>query len=572
MNTMQETSGKAPNIGDYEKTYKKFSLEVPKHYNFAFDVVDDWAKKDRNRLAMIWVDQSGAEKKFTFRDMMIHSNEAANILMKYGIQKGDRVLLILPRVPEWWFLALGIMKLGAVYCPSASMLTAKDIEYRMKAGNFKMVITDSENMEKVDMVAEQCYTLQLRMIVDDVPGVRPPNSWIGYQNELYYPAPVTTKLVSSVGRGMISDEPMLIYFTSGTSKDPKMALHDYAHPLGQIGTAKYWHDLGQDDVHFTVSDTGWAKCGWGKIFGQWYCGACVFVYNYKNSFNATELLPLIEKYGITSFCAPPTIYRMLIIADLKKFSFHELRSCTSAGEPLNPEVIKLWKEGTGLTIREGYGQSETCCCIATFPGMEVRPGSMGKPMPGWRIEIMDDNGHPAPQGESGRIAIALNPRPVGLIVEYLNNPQENREMFVNGWYYTGDKAYMDADGYFWFVGRTDDIIKSSGYRISPFEVESVLLEHPAVRESAVVESPDSIRGVVIKAFVVLHDGYEPSEMLGHDIQQYVKRATAPYKYPRLLEFLPELPKTISGKIKRAELRKREMKRFEKQNRKKTGQE
>jgi len=434
-----------------------------------------------------------------------------------------------------------------------------------------MVITDSSNMEKVDAVAERCPKLQLRMFVDDVPGVRPNNSWIGYQNELYYPAPVTSKLVSSVGRNIRSDEPMLIYFTSGTSKDPKMALHNYAHPLGQIVTAKFWHDLNQDDVHFTVSDTGWAKCGWGKIFGQWSCGACVFVYNYKDGFTATNLLPLIEKYGITSFCAPPTIYRMLIIADLKKFSFHELRSCTSAGEPMNPEVIKLWKEGTGLTIRDGYGQSETCCCIANFPGMEVRLGSMGKAMPGWKIEIMDENGHPVPQGEIGRIAISLNPRPVGLITEYLNNPQENKEMFVDGWYYTGDKACLDTNGYYWFVGRTDDMIKSSGYRISPFEIESVLLEHPAVKESAVVGSPDSIRGVVVKAFVVLHDSYEPSEVLAHDIQQYVKHSTAPYKYPRILEFVPELPKTLSGKIRRAELRKHELKRFEKENGDKNGQ-
>ncbi|MCL1926490.1 MAG: AMP-binding protein [Syntrophorhabdaceae bacterium] len=572
MSKMPENAERSPNIGDYDETYKTFSIEVPKHYNFAFDVVENWAKKDRNRLAMIWVDQSGAEKKFTFWDMMIHSNEAANILMKYGIQKGDRVLLMLPRIPEWWTLVLGIMKLGAIYCPSPSMLTVKDIEYRMKVGNFKMVITDTRNMEKVDAVSERCPKLQLRMIVDDVPGVRPNNSWIGYQNELYYPAPVSTKLVSSAGRNIRSDDPMLIYFTSGTSKDPKMALHNYAHPLGQIVTARFWHDLNQDDVHFTVSDTGWAKCGWGKIFGQWSCGACVFVYNYKDNFVATNLLPLIEKYGITSFCAPPTIYRMLIIADLKKFSFHELRSCTSAGEPMNPEVIKLWREGTGLTIRDGYGQSETCCCVASFPGMEVRPGSMGKPMPGWKIEIMDENGHPVPQGEIGRIAISLNPRPVGLITEYLNNPQENKEMFVDGWYYTGDKAYMDADGYFWFVGRTDDMIKSSGYRISPFEIESVLLEHPAVKESAVVGSPDSIRGAVVKAFVTLHDNHEPSEMLAHDIQQYVKHATAPYKYPRILEFMPELPKTVSGKIRRAELRKQEMKRFEKENGEKNGQE
>ncbi|HJJ38603.1 MAG TPA: AMP-binding protein [Methanocorpusculum sp.] len=559
---MDEYTG---NIGNYDETYASFHIDVPKHYNFAFDVIDAWAKRDRNHLAMIWVNQAGDEKKFTFWDLMIHSNEAANILMKFGIQKGDRVMLMLPRVPEWWILVLGILKLGAVYCPSPHMLTVKDIAYRMKVGNFKMVITDRENIEKVDKVAEECPALQLRMIVDDDPNERLPTPWIGYQHELKYPAPVATKLVPTAGRKILATDPMLIYFTSGTTKNPKMVLHDYAHPLGQTVTAKFWHDLTEKDVHFTVSDTGWAKCGWGKIFGQWICGACIFVYDYRSKFLATELLPLIEKYGITSFCCPPTIYRMLIIADLKKFSFTELRTCTSAGEPLNPEVIRIWREGTGITIREGYGQTETCCCIATLPGMEIKQGSMGKPMPGWHIQLHDDDGHEVPRGETGRIAISLEQRPAGLIREYLDNPEENAEQFKNGWYYTGDKARIDEDGYFWFVGRNDDVIKSSGYRISPFEVESTLLEHPAVKESAVVGSPDDIRGVIVKAFIVLHDGYEPSDRLIKDIQDFVKRTTAPYKYPRAIEFVMELPKSFSGKIKRGELRERELKRYEEEN-------
>ena len=354
---MTETQGSPKigcNIGNYDETYRTFSLVTPKYYNFAFDVVDAWAKKDRNHLAMIWVNQQGVEKKFTFWDMMIHSNEAANILMKFGIQKGDRVLLMLPRVPEWWILVLGIMKLGAVFCPSPHMLTVKDIAYRIKVGNFKMVITDSDNMDKVDEVAADCPNLQLRMLVDDKPGERLPTPWIGYQNELLYPAPVSTKLVSSVGRKMLSTDPMLIYFTSGTTKDPKMVLHDYGHPLGQTVTAKFWHDLTEYDVHFTVSDTGWAKCGWGKIYGQWICGAVIFAYD-MDKFIPLNLLKMITKYQVTTFCAPPTMYRFMLQEDVTQFDLSCIKHCCIAGEPLNPEVFRKWYELTGLKLCEGFG-------------------------------------------------------------------------------------------------------------------------------------------------------------------------------------------------------------------------
>jgi acetyl-CoA synthetase len=354
---------------------------------------------------------------------------------------------------------------------------------------------------------------------------------------------------------------MLIYFTSGTVGEPKMVLHNHGHPLGQTVTARFWQDLRHNDLHFTVTDTGWAKCGWGKIFGQWIEGACIFVYNFTGKFNATEILPLLEKYQITTFCAPPTIYRMLILADLDKFDLSSLRHCTSAGEPLNPEVIRVWKEGTGLAIREGYGQSETCCCVAEFPCLEVRPGSMGKPSPCWNVEIHDEEGRPVGVREEGRIAISVTPPPPGLFVEYLDNPEENKKSFVNGWYYTGDKVYKDEDGFFWFVGRDDDVIKSSGYRIGPFEVESALLEHPAVQEAAVIGAPDRIRGLIVKAFVVLNTGYDPSETLIKEIKNYVKKTTAPYKYPRAIEFVAELPKTHSGKIRRAELRERELRKY-----------
>jgi len=542
----------------YEDTVRDFKIDVPEFYNFGFDVIDRWAEVDRNKLAMIWVNQEGQEKKYTFRDLRNLSVEAANILIKYGVKKGDHVMLMLHRVPEWWIFVIALIKLGAVVCPSPTMLTAKDLQYRVNAGKFSMLITDMENSDKVEKICRFCPSLKHRMLID---GELP--NWISYKYELLYPAPVSRSAISMpIQQKTHSSDPMLIYFTSGTTGEPKMVLHNHGYPLGHIVTARLWQDLNSNDLHFTSSDTGWAKCAWGKIFGQWIEGACLFIYDARGKFKATELLPLIEKYEISTFCCPPTIYRMLIIADLAKYDLRSLRHCVSAGEPLNPEVIRIWKEETGLPIYEGYGQSETCACIATFPCMTHKPGSMGKPSPGWHIELHDDEGKQVEPGVEGRIAIGLNPRPVGLVTEYLDNQEANAESFQNGFYYTGDKAYMDDDGYFWFVGRNDDVIKSSGYRIGPFEVESALQEHPAVQESAVVGSPDPLRGMLVKAFIVLKPGYEPSDQLTKEIQKHVKRVTAPYKYPRLIEFMEELPKTLSGKIKRAELRDREMKRYQ----------
>jgi len=543
------------NLTDYDEAFRTFSIDVPEYFNFGYDVIDAWAKKDRNKLAMIWVNQEGAEKKFTFRDMMNQSNQAANILLKFGINKGDRIMLMLPRVPEWWIFVIAIIKLGAVVCPCPTLLTPKDIKYRINVGKFKMVITDMENSEKFEDVCEACPSLQNRMIIDgELQG------WASYPMELLFPAPVSHRKVSiPYDNRTRAIDPMLIYFTSGTTGEPKMVLHNNAYPLGHIVTARFWQDVRENDVHFTYSDTGWAKCAWGKIFGQWIQGACLLIYDVWGRFKATELLPLIEKYEVTTFCCPPTVYRMLILADLAKYDLAELRHCCSAGEPLNPEVIKVWEEGTGLTIYEGYGQTETCCAIALFPCIPHKPGSMGRPMPGWHIDLLDEDGNPVNNYEEGRIAISLDPRPVGLIVKYLDNKEANDESFAHGYYFTGDKAYRDEDGYFWFVGRDDDVIKSSGYRIGPFEVESALLEHPAVQESAVVGSPDRIRGMVVKAFVVLAPGFEGSETLVKELQTYVKRVTAPYKYPRVIEFVEELPKTLSGKIKRNVLRDQELK-------------
>ncbi|MBR5346922.1 MAG: AMP-binding protein [Deltaproteobacteria bacterium] len=541
---------KRGNIRNYEKTCEDFSIEPPEYYNFAYDVVDKWAEYDRNKLAMIWVDQQGNERKLTFRDFRNASNEAANIFLKYSIQPGTRVLIMLHRIPEWWIFMLALFKLGAIVCPVPTLLTSNDLLYRIRAGRFKMVITDEENAPKIDAVANDCPTLGVRCLVS---GDR--KGWFNYQKELLLPAPVSRDTVSSFERIRTrSTDPMLIYFTSGTTSEPKMALHDYSYPLGHQVTARFWQDTRSDDLHLSLTDTGWAKCAWGKIFGQWIEGACLFVYDIRGKFVPTEILPLIERYEVSVFCAPPTVYRMLVLADLKRFDLRSLRHCCSAGEPLNPETMRVWKEGTGLDIHEGYGQTETCCMIANFPGARIKPGSMGRPSPGWHIELHDEQGNPVGDNEQGRIAVRLDPRPVGLVKYYDDDDAATQKAFANNCYYTGDKAYRDEDGYYWFVGRDDDVIKSSGYRISPFEVESALLTHKDVKEAAVVGVPDAIRGIVIKAYVVLKPGIVPSEKLGVDIQNHVKKITAPYKYPRQIEFVEELPKTHSGKIRRNVLR------------------
>jgi acetyl-CoA synthetase len=543
------------NMPDYQETYNNFHIDVPEFFNFGFDVIDAWANIDRNKLAMIWVNQEGKEEKFTFWDLMRLSNQIVNIMIKYGVNKGDRVLIMLPRIPEWWTFTLALIKRGAVYCPAPTMLTPHDLKYRINIADIKMVITNQEQADKIDEIAKDCPSLSCKVLVD---GKR--QNWISYPVELEFPAPVSTKIVSLPSmKKTKSTDPLVIFFTSGTTGEPKMAVHDQSYALGHIVTARFWQDIRTNDLHFTLSDTGWAKSAWGKFYGQWIEGAAIFVYDIRSKFNSTEILPLIEKYGITTFCCPPTIYRMLILADLDKFDFTELRHCVSAGEPLNPEVIKAWKDATGLTIYEGYGQTETVLCIGTFPGMTPRFGSMGRPSPGWQIELHDDNGKPVKLHDEGKIAIKLDPRPVGLFREYLNNDEENKKSFVNGFYYTGDKAYRDEEGYFWFIGRDDDVIKASGYRIGPFEVESALIEHPAVQEAAVVGSPDDIRGLIVKAFVILKPGFKPSDALVRELQNHVRKVTAPYKYPRSIEFVDSLPKTISGKIKRNELRDREMK-------------
>jgi acetyl-CoA synthetase len=537
-----------------EDRYENFSIEVPEFYNFGYDVVDAWAAEKPDKTAMLWVNQQGEERRYSFADIKTRSDLAVQLLHDCGISKGDRVFVMLPRIPEWWILIVALIKLGAVYTPAPTLLTPHAISYRLSTGRFALVITDLENAQKVQEATGEWSMKPQYLVVDgEMPG------WISYPKKI--------KKISSEPQAeqkthplkTKSSDPLLIFFTSGTTGNPKMVLHDHSYPLGHIVTARLWQDLKVSDLHFTLSDTGWAKSAWGSLFGQWIEGAAVFIYDIRGKFDPAEIPPLLEKYGITTFCCPPTVYRMLILLDLKKYNLSKLRNCVSAGEPLNPEVIRVWNEKTGLLIYDGYGQTETVLCIGAFPGREYPPGSMGRPSPGWLIELHDKNGRSVGVNREGRIAISIDPRPVGLFSGYIENEAANRKSFVKGWYYTDDMAAMDEEGNFWFIGRDDDVIKASGYRIGPFEVESALLEHPSVAEAAVVGSPDPIRGLVVKAFVVLKPGFHPSGQLVATLQEHVKTVTAPYKYPRKIEFVDSLPKTHSGKIRRNELRERESK-------------
>nr|WP_238134333.1 AMP-binding protein [Calderihabitans maritimus] len=537
-----------PNMEDYEKTYAEFKLEVPEYFNFTRDVFDKWAA-DPDKLALWWVDDGGNEKKFTFRELSLRSKKLANVLKKHGIKRGDRVFLLLPRIPEWWESMLALLRIGAVVMPGTSQLTAKDIKYRFDASEGVAIITDVDNAPKVEEVKDECSTLRLMIVVGEREG------WISYEEE------VSSASEDFETENTRSDEPAILYFTSGTTGYPKMTVHTHAsYPIGHIITGKFWLDLKPDDLHWNLSDTGWAKAAWSSFFGPWNMGAAIFAHHSTGKFDAGKTLELLEKYPITTLCGPPTAYRVFVLEDLTKYNFKALRHCVAAGEPLNPEVIEVWKKATGITIRDGYGQTETVCLVGSFPCLEVKPGSMGKPSPGFYVSVIDDEGNEVPPGQEGDIAVRIKPeRPVGLFKEYWKDPERTAATIRGDWYVTGDRAIKDEDGYFWFVGRADDVIISSGYRIGPFEVESALVEHPAVAESAVVASPDEVRGEIVKAFVILAPGYEPSEELVKELQDHVKKVTAPYKYPREIEFVDSLPKTVSGKIRRVELRERERK-------------
>ncbi len=542
------------NMPDYEWAYRNERLEVPEFFNFGFDVVDKWAE-DHTKLALLSVDPGGLNARHhTFWDMKSLSDRYANSLRELGIRKGDRVFIMLPRIPEWYVVMVALFKLGALPMPGTPLLTPRDIEYRINRAEAVMAITDGENAAKVEEAAGACDTLKYLVCVGE-----DRRGWLSYNEQLN----AGSLILEGVERTR-SDNPLLIYFTSGTVGYPKMVLHTQAScAIGHTLSAKYWHDLKSTDLHWTLSDTGWAKAAYGKLFGQWALGATVMQHDARGRFDAPMTLSMLERFGVTSFCAPPTAYRMMVLEDLTKYDLRNLRHCTGAGEPLNPEVMKQWEEGTGLTIYDGYGQTETVLLVGNFRCLPVRPGSMGKPVPGFTIGVVDEEGAEVPPGEEGQIAVKIKPeRPVGLFQEYWRDDEAMERSFLGDWYLTGDKAYKDEDGYFWFVGRADDVIISAGYRIGPFEVESALIEHPAVAESAVVASPDPVRGDIVKAFVILAPDYVPSDELVQSLQEHVRTTTAPYKYPRSVEFVAELPKTVSGKIRRVELREMELARVQ----------
>ncbi|MDD2403561.1 MAG: AMP-binding protein [Victivallaceae bacterium] len=529
-----------------------FRIDVPEFFNFGYDIIDRRAEEDRNKLAMIWCNQYGEERKLTFLELSRLSNRAANFLLSQGLKQNDAVALMLPRIPEWWIFSIALIKLGIVQCSMPLMLTSYDIKHRMDAGKFKMVISDIDNAPKFEEIFNECPEFE-HMVLAQGEKI----DWISFEKEAaamprssFYtintPTPIKTK----------ADDLMMIWFTSGTSKFPKMVAHSHAYPLGHKITALYWQRLNANDLQLCWTDTGWAKIAWGSYFGQWIAGACLLVCDFRHKFNPEEIPPLLEKYGVTSICAAPTIYRMLVLSDLKKYDLSQLQKCFTAGENIHKETMQAWYEGTGQLVYEGYGQTETVCMLCSTPEMPYRPGAMGRPTPGWNIELHDEDGKPVQQGEEGRLALKVENChiPAGLFKGYMFNPEANAESFINGYYYTGDKARCDAEGMYWFAGRNDDIIKSSGYRISPSEVEHVIMQHPAVHEVAVVGAPDKIRGIVVKAYIVLKPEYSGTETMSKDIQRHAKALTAPYKYPRQIEFITQMPKTYSGKIKRNVLR------------------
>ncbi len=539
-------------FSSYEDFKANFQLTIPEDFNFAYDVVDVWAEKDFHKPALVWINDDFQERRLSFGEISRMSMQAANFFVSKGIKKGDFVLLILKQRIEIWTCLLALHRIGAVAIPGTYQLMAHDIEYRVNKAAVKMICTvdEPELLDNISRIQEDCPSLQhIAAVGENVP------AWcIDFRKEVSrlsdaFPRPAGEAATKASDR-------MLGYFSSGTTGMPKLVLHNYTYPLGHIVTAKYWHQVREGELHFVCADSGWGKFGWGKIYGQWICGAVVCAYDTEGKFHPDHLLKTLEKLRPATFCAPPTVYRFLIHEDLEKHDLSFLRHCTTAGEPLNPEVYHRFEAMTGIRLFQGFGQTETTLVCADYSWFPVMPGAMGKFSPLYDADIVDSNGESCPAGVEGHIVIKNLDRyhPTGLLMGYLDEPEANRASFHDNLYDTGDTGWRDKDGYIWFMGRDDDVIKCSGYRIGPFEVESAILTHPAVLECAATAAPDPVRGQVVKATIVLAKGYDPSEELKKEIQNHVKKVTAPYKYPRIIEFVEELPKTLSGKIRRGQIR------------------
>lgn len=538
---------------NYEDLKKNFKIKVPENFNFSYDIIDRYEEKEPTKRALVWCDDSGDERIFTFADIARESRRTANYLVSKGIKKGDAVMLILRRRYEFWFFITALHRIGAIAVPATNQLLQKDLEYRTNAAQIKMIVsyddTIQEEIEKALPASPSVKTLVT--VQSDRPG------WISYSKEI---SSFGTDFPRPQGElATHNEDVMLLYFTSGTSGYPKMVQHNFAYPLGHIVTAKYWQNVIDDGLHLTVAETGWAKSVWGKLYGQWICGSAVFAYDMVQ-FKPGVMLKKIEEYKVTTFCAPPTVYNYLVRADTKKYDLSSLKYLVTAGEALNPEVYKKVYEATGLKMFEAYGQTEATVMVGNFPGMEPKPGSMGKPAPGYDVSVVRPDGSKCAPKEPGVIVVNLeNGRPFGLFTGYYHDEEKTKSVFSGNKYLTGDTAYYDEDGYIWFIGRNDDVIKSSGYRVSPFEIESILQQHPAVLECAVTGVPDPRRGQAIKATIVLTKLYEASEQLRISILDWMKEKTATYKHPRIIEFVSSLPKTISGKIRRVEIRENDEK-------------
>ena len=548
--TLYQRFLRKPEFGSYEDFLHNFRINVPENFNFAYDVLDVIAEEEPDKRALQWAHMDGRERAFTFAEISRLSKQAANLFVRLGVQKGDKVMLVLRRHYTFWIAIMALCRIGAVAVPATHLLTKKDIVYRANCAGIKMVVTSAEGCfaASCEEAMPECPTVEKLLIVD---GAR--EGWLDFEALLAeesdeFPRPAEP---------LKHDDIMLLYFTSGTSGMPKMVGHNFDYPLGHIQTAVFWHQCVDGGLHLTVSETGWMKSVWGKLYGQWLAGSAIMVYDFEK-FVPKDMLAVLEKYKVTTFCAPPTIYRFMILEDVSKYDLSSIQHCTTAGEPLNPEVFEKWKELTGHELREIFGQTELCVTVGTFPWMKVCPGSMGKPSPQFDVDIVDEDGKSCPAGQVGEIVVRTQyETPVGMFLGYYRDEEGTKAVWHDGMYHTRDLAWRDEWGYYWYVGRADDVIKSSGYRIGPFEVESALMEHDAVVETAITGVPDPVRGQIVKATIVLKKGYEPSEELKKELQNHVKKLTAPYKYPRVIEFVDELPKTISGKIRRVELRERD---------------